>query len=139
MKPRNLLIISLVCATAGVVWSQTASETRELQAMRARQSAFMRTKLAYSQGILEGLTLEKFELVSKNALQLRRMSEKGDWFQINNLEYKAATTNFYRQTDALFMAAAAGNLKSASDSYKNVIDSCVSCHAHFRGEQMKRR
>lgn len=139
MKPINLLPLLVACAAAGVVSAQKVSE------MRTRQRVFMRSKLAYSQAILEGLTLEKFDLVSKNALRMRDMTQQGDWFLkqewflYNNPEYKAAITNFHHQTDALFVAAADKNLTSAKEAYKNVVDSCVSCHVLFRAEQMKKR
>lgn len=139
MKPIHLLILLVACAAVGVVSAQKVSE------MRNRQRIFMRSKMAYSQAILEGLTLEKFDLVSKNALRMRDMAQRGDWFLkqewflYNNPDYRAAITNFHRQTDALFMAAADKNLASAKDAYKNVVDSCVSCHLLFRAEQMKKR
>jgi hypothetical protein len=39
---------------------------------RATSKSFMREKLIYSQGVLEGLTLEQFELVTKNGLKYER-------------------------------------------------------------------
>ncbi|MBL9166672.1 MAG: cytochrome c [Verrucomicrobiales bacterium] len=139
MNLKASLLLLLTGAATVVISAEKVSD------MRLRQQAFMKTKLVYSQAILEGLTLEKYDLVSKNALRMRNMSQEGDWFLKgewflkNNPDYKAAITNFYRQTDSLFMAAADKNLDTAKEAYKKVVDSCVSCHVLFRAEQMKKR
>jgi len=39
----------------------------------------MRQKLVYSQGILQGMALEKYDLVSRNALHMRNMSKSNFW------------------------------------------------------------
>src|SRR5436190_18390085 len=66
---------------------------------------FMRLKLGYSQGILEGLTLEKFDLVITNATALRSMSVTNAFLVLGNPDYLDAVTNFQKNVDALLKAA----------------------------------
>lgn len=105
---------------------------------RPATQAFMRQKLVYSQGILEGLALEKFDLVSKNALQLKRMSQSNLWFRMKHPDYMTHTTNFQMSVDALYAAALDKNLNDASDAYMKVAKNCVECHRVVRLDQHRR-
>jgi cytochrome c556 len=95
----------------------------------------MRQKLAWSQAALEGLTLEKFDLVSKNAIRIRNMTQSNQWFVFKQPDYMAHTTNFYKSVDALYMAAVDKKLDAATEAYMNVARNCVECHRLVRMEQ----
>ena len=66
---------------------------------------FMRTKLAWSGLVLEGLSLEKFDMVSINAIRLRNLTQSNLWFVLQQPDYLLQTTNFQQSADALYMAA----------------------------------
>ena len=100
---------------------------------------FMRTKLIYSQGILEGLALERFDMVSKNALKLRGMAQSNMWFSSRQPDYMVKTTNYYRCVDALYLSAVDRNLDAATEAYVNVARSCVDCHRLVRLEQHRKQ
>ena len=97
----------------------------------------MRQKLAYSQGIIEGLALEKFDLVSKNALRLRNMTDSNFWFRMRQPDYMQLTTNFQKSSLALYTAAIEKNLDVATDAYAKMTRDCVECHRIVRLEQHK--
>ena len=95
----------------------------------------MRQKLGYAQGVLEGLTLERFGLVVTNASLLRSMSQTNVFVLTVNKDYMARSTNFLRSVDMLVSAAKDQNLARATEAYTRVARSCVECHKLFRREQ----
>lgn len=102
---------------------------------RAETQTFMRMKLAWSQNILEGLTLEKFDAVSKNSIRLREMTASNAWFVIRQPDYMTSTTNFQKSVDALYLAAVDKNLDGATEAYQKVMKRCVECHRLVRLDQ----
>ena len=126
------LVSSLVAAALGL--SLFAAETGS---RRASSQAFMRQKLTWSQGILEGLTLEKFDVVSKNAIRMRDMTQSNQWFTMRQPDYLAHTTNYQKSVEALYMAAVDKKLDEATEAYIKVARNCVECHRLARLEQRK--
>jgi hypothetical protein len=104
---------------------------------RTAAQLFMRQKLAWSQAALEGLTLEKFDLVAKNAIRMRDMTHSNQWFTIRQPDYLTQTTNYQKSVDALFMAATDKNLEAATVAYTQVMKNCIECHRMVRLEQHK--
>ncbi len=96
---------------------------------------FMRQKLSYTQGIVEGLVTEKYELVATNAAALRNMNLTNAFLALKNPSYLGQTTNFQTRVDELIKAAQAKNLEKSTEAYSQVVDSCVACHKLFRREQ----
>lgn len=126
---------------AGVTASLTATVlavslfAAETQPRRAVTQVFMRQKLAWSQGTLEGLTLEKFDLVSRNAIRMRDMTHSNHWLVLKQPDYLAHTTNYQKSVDALYMAAVDKNLEAATEAYAKVMRNCVDCHRLVRIQQ----
>src|SRR4030095_6088708 len=67
--------------------------------------AAMRLKLTYAQGVLEGITLEQFDLIITNASKLRDMSQTNAFVLLVNRDYQTCRTNFQVTVDALTLAA----------------------------------
>jgi hypothetical protein len=95
----------------------------------------MRAKLDYARGVLEGLTMAKFDLVTTNALQLRAHNYTNAFHFLGNPDYAARFTNFVRSVDRLLDAAKAENLERATLAYGEMTRDCVACHKTFRREQ----
>jgi hypothetical protein len=129
---RTGLAVSITLTTVAVsLWAADPKPTR------AATQAFMRQKLGWSQATLEGLTLEKFDLVSKNAIRMRDMTQSNQWFTLRQPDYLVLTTNFQKSVDALYMAAVDKKLDAATEAYMNVTRNCVECHRLVRTEQRK--
>ena len=126
-------LAGLLAATV-LAFSLLAAETKP---RRAANQTFMRTKLAWSHAVLEGLTLEKFDVVSQNAIRMRNMTQSNQWFTMKQPEYMAHTTNYQKSVDALYMAAVDKNLEAATEAYTKVARNCVDCHRLVRTEQRK--
>ncbi len=135
MKPGRILGTGLLVLAAGLLISQTS--TGADRRPRAETQTFMRMKLAWSQATLEGITLEKFDVVSKNAIRLRDMTQSNQWFTMKQPDYMQRTTNFQKSADALYMAAVDKNVEAATEAYVKVARSCVECHRLVRTGQRK--
>ena len=122
MKKRILLLF-LGVAVIGVLAAEHPTQP------------FMRKKLGYAQGVLEGITLEKFDLVQTNAALLRDMSQTNVFRLLGNRAYLANSSNFQASIDELTAAAKDKNLERATRAYSSMAQACVECHKTFRREQ----
>ena len=124
---KKSLVVGVVAVMFGLLVHSSLAEkaTQEL----------MRQKLSYAQGVLEGLTLERFGLVVTNASLLRNMSQTNVFLLTKNQDYLARSTNFLRSVESLISAAKDQNLSRATEAYTRVARSCVECHKFFRREQ----
>jgi hypothetical protein len=108
----------------------------DMRTDRNNMQIFMRQKLEYSKSITEGIVLEKFDLISRSAAGMRRMSQTNFWIQTSNSTYLSNMTNFQHQLDQLFFAAGDRDLDRTTKTYGNVIKTCVDCHHLVRKEQL---
>lgn len=112
--------------------------TRAADALNKPTQVFMRQKLTYAQGVLEGITLERFDLITTNAAKLRDMSQTNAFVLLRNPDYQTYKTNFQTSVDALTTAAKEQNNQKATEAYLKMAQSCVDCHKTFRREQFVR-
>jgi hypothetical protein len=102
---------------------------------------FMRRKLEFSQRVLEGLTLEDYPLISRNAQALRRLSEASEWEVPtipNATDYVAFTGEFQKLCEELDAKAKDKNIDGATLAYLRLTMSCVNCHKYVRFAVPKR-
>lgn len=104
----------------------------------SRTQRFMRPKLAYSQGILEGIVLEKYDLVISNATLLRGMNLTNAFLMMGNPDYLEDINTFQGKVDGLVKAANEKNLKNSTEAYSQMVGSCINCHQEFRREQFQK-
>jgi hypothetical protein len=100
-----------------------------------KRRAFMRQKLEFSKQVLEGLTLEDFDAITKGARALKQLSLAAEWEvpTIPNLpEYMAFTNEFQRLGDDLSAQAKAKNIDGATLAYLRLTMNCVNCHKYVR-------
>ena len=92
-------------------------------------------KLDYSKLVLEGLTLENFETISKNAKALKRLSEAAEWEVPtipNASDYLVFTSEFKRLADEMVQKAKDQNIDGATLAYLRLTMNCVNCHEYVR-------
>jgi hypothetical protein len=100
-----------------------------------KRREFMRKKLEYSKGLIEGLTLENYDLIARNARALRTLSQAAEWEvpTIPNVEqYLPYTTEFQRLCDDLIKKARERNIDGATLAYVQLTMNCVNCHKYVR-------
>jgi hypothetical protein len=130
----RLILLGVACASALTVLAGLVAQSPRSSPTKE----FMRQKLQHSQRVLEGITLEDFELVAKEARKLSALSQDASWRAFNNPEYIQHTETFRRHVDALARAAANRNVEGATLAYFNVTMSCVECHKFIRGQKAAR-
>ena len=98
----------------------------------------MRVKLRHAQQVLEGLTLEDYDLISENADKMSLLSSATQWQVIQSPEYVRRSGEFRRATDALAAAAKNKNLDGATLAYVRMTMRCVDCHKYVRSVRQAR-
>lgn len=131
MKTKHLIIV-IVTGTV-LAWLTVAATYEKREFSRG----YMRQKLAYSQGVLEGLTLEKFDLVTKNGIRIRNMKLTNMMYSLKQPGYMQHVTNYHRAVDQLLDASTEKDLARSTKAYQGVLQSCVECHRDYRTEQRK--
>lgn len=107
--------------------NEALAQPRKLDLKRA----FMLQKLDLSQNVLQGLVLERFDLITTNATKLRNLSFSNNWSLTNYAIYTEYTRKFKNDADRLVTAGVSRDLATASDAYHHVIDDCIACHSIF--------
>jgi hypothetical protein len=131
MKTKTVLT---TIVTGAVLAGLTIGATYE---KREFSRGYMRQKLAYSQGILEGLSLEKFDLVTKNGIRIRNMKLTNAMYGVKNPLYMSHITNYHHAVDRMLNASTDKDLARSTKAYQGVIQSCVECHRDYRSDQRK--
>src|SRR5437867_10433467 len=100
--------------------------------------SFMRKKLVYSEGILEGLTLEKYDLVITNATLLRNMNFTNHFTKMSDPYYAKSIAEFQTKVDVVIKGAKEKLLEGSTEAYTKMLESCVACHKECRLDQIQR-
>ncbi|MDD5140766.1 MAG: hypothetical protein PHY43_10960 [Verrucomicrobiales bacterium] len=96
---------------------------------------FMRQKLGYSEKIVEGITLENYDLVISNGYRLMLMTQSNVWVETKDAVYLEKTAHYRGDVVAMVDAARASNTWDVLTAYTKVTADCVDCHQTFRREQ----
>jgi cytochrome c556 len=123
----------LILTALGVVAALSVSRAGP-QEPRSR-SEYMRQKLEFSKNVLEGLSLEQYPMIEKNAKALRRLSQAAEWevpMIPNATDYVALTSEFQRYAEDLARCAKQGNIDGATLAYVKLTMNCVQCHKYVR-------
>ena len=99
-------------------------------------AAFMRLKLNHSQKVLEGIVLEDFHLIEKNAQDLSLLSHDEMWQVFQTPEYLQHSIEFRRAADDVAGAARKRSIDGATLAYMGMTMRCVECHKHVRDVRM---
>jgi hypothetical protein len=120
------LLAPLIVATlfAGTRSTYTQKEAAVKEAMRQ--------KVAYSQQVLVGITLENYGLIANNAKKLVELSNKTNWYSRQVPEYELFLNEFRRRAQEVMEAGQQKNLDAASLAYVQMTLSCVNCHKFVR-------
>ena len=122
----GMLALSVLAARTAAPAAQDQKRTR---------SEFMRQKLEFSKNVLEGLSIENYEIIQKNAKALKLLSEAAEWEVPtipNATDYVAFTTDFQRIADDLAKQAKDKNIDGATIAYVRLTMNCVQCHKFVR-------
>ncbi len=93
---------------------------------------FMRTKLMYSQNILEGLTTGDFDGIEKAIKDVQMVTAGAKWVAIDNEQYRELTRAFQSSTKQLMDAAKTKNIDATALRFYDMSTRCIDCHKHIR-------
>jgi len=128
-------VTAAILALASLPFVPAQSTGRAGQQEKQNRSEFMRRKLEFSKNVLEGLALEQYPMIEKNAKALKILSQAAEWevpMIPNATDYVALTSEFQRNTDELVKAAKQGNIDGATLAYVKLTMNCVQCHKYVR-------
>jgi hypothetical protein len=132
----NLITMRCIAfGSIGIALTVAALAAQEGAKRPPTRAEFMRMKLEYSKRVLEGLTLEDYSTISKNAKALKRLSEAAEWEvpTIPNVgDYLIFTTEFQRLADEMDRKAKDKNIDGATLAYLRLTMNCVTCHKYVR-------
>src|SRR5208283_1558231 len=140
MKRQRRTMMAAVAAVSTLVMlpllaALCLSQSRAGQPERRNRSDFMRQKLEYSKNVLEGLSLEQYDLIERNAKALKVLSQAAEWevpMIPNATDYVAMTSEFQRYADELVRCAKQSNIDGATLAYVKLTMNCVQCHKLVR-------
>jgi hypothetical protein len=92
----------------------------------------MQRKLAASQKVLEGIALNDFAKIRKQADELIDISKQAEWRVIKTPQYELHSNDFRRTADNLANSAKDKNIDGAALSYVELTLACVKCHKYVR-------
>ncbi len=130
MKKILLLVIGLFFASSGI---------QEQEKIDQSTSKFMRRKLQYSRDVVEGLSVENFDQITKAAQNMMLMSHEADWKVVTTPQYLKASSDFRDTVARLRSAGKEKNLDGATLAYFEVTLNCVRCHKQLRQKPKKKR
>jgi cytochrome c556 len=128
-------VTAAILALVSLPFVPALSTGRAGQQEKQNRSEFMRRKLEFSKNVLEGLALEQYPMIEKNAKALKILSQAAEWevpMIPNATDYVALTSEFQRNTDELVKAAKQGNIDGATLAYVKLTMNCVQCHKYVR-------
>ena len=96
--------IAFVCLGTEGGMTLSAAEPAP-QGVSRQLSPLMQMKLEKSKSILEGLALEDYEKIAKNAQSLKLLSLESGWNVIQTEEYVSQSREFRRAVDRIMAAA----------------------------------
>jgi hypothetical protein len=134
LSNRSVLAVALV-ATILIMVSIGERGQAQQDLPQGSRAAFMRQKLEFSKNLLEGLTVENYDQIEKNARALKKLSQAAEWEvpTIPNVEeYLPLTNEFQRFCDEIAKAAKKKNIDSATLGYVRLTTNCVHCHKYVR-------
>ncbi len=131
-------VILWILAMPRIVQSRPGADPApqvQAQAARQKRAEFMRQKLDFSKSLLEGLALENYVAIDRNARALKTLSQAAEWEvpTIPDVEnYVPLTAEFQKHADAIVKKARERDLEGTTLAYTQLIQNCVKCHKYVR-------
>jgi hypothetical protein len=134
---RNFFLSSVAILTLSLTAGAASGQERIDKPSRPLRPV-MQLKLEYSKQVLEGLALEDFEKVAKNAQALGLLSLESGWKIIQTEEYAKQSNEFRRTTNLISESARDKNLERAALGYVALTVRCIECHGYLRKQHPDR-
>jgi len=129
VKNKPFILTAALLALGIPVMNSHGDEKSALQKL-------MRKKLESAQKVLEGLSLNDFDLVAKQADELIQISKAAEWRVLKTPQYEMNSNDFRRAAETMIQQAKAKNTDGIALAYVDMTLSCVRCHKYVREVRM---
>ena len=129
MKKHKIVCLGVAAVVSGLLAGSLHGQ--EVTTMQA----FMRQKLVYSQNVIEGITLERPEMVITNASKLMAMTKSNLWMKLSVQGFYDKTWKYQDEVMALTTQARLTNNAGMLKAFSNMTASCIDCHQVYRPAQ----
>lgn len=133
MKRASYILAALILCTGLPLMSGHAADKGE-----EKVHQLMQRKLKHAQLILEGIALNDFDKIQKNADELIVISKAADWKVVKTPQYDIHSNDFRRTAETLSLMAKGKNSDGSALTYVELTLSCVKCHKYVREVRMAR-
>jgi hypothetical protein len=128
---RKIICALVAVSLLGVAGSSQSEEPK-------KEIPLMQRKLQASQKVLEGVAVNDFDKIGKNAEELLTLSKLAEWRIIKSPRYEMFSGEFQRTAETLIKNAKDKNLDAAALTYVELTLTCVKCHKYVREVRMTR-
>ena len=136
---KMILPLMALFVTSTLLSQEPAARSEQAKSAEATNSTeekplsfWMAAKLEYSTAILQGLATEDFDLIKKNAEQMRLLNKVEGFVRRRNPQYRLQVENFTRVADGLIKQADNENIDGVALEFSQLTLSCVRCHQVLR-------
>jgi hypothetical protein len=136
---KNVKLVVVTCALAVGMpalsghGQEPKREPKKLNDAIAKElGELMKRKLESSQKVLEGVVVNDFDKIRKNADELISISKQAEWKVLKTPEYELFSNEFRRNAGDLVQKAKEKNLDGAALAYVDLTLTCVKCHKYVR-------
>ncbi len=135
----RFFVRSMTLAAVGILIVSSVSRSQDQKDDQSETLAsnqlLMKDKLVQMNRILEGLTLDDFDKVTKSAKTLQMISKAASWHIVDpSPRYERLSKNFQEQSLDLERHAKDQNIDAAMLDLVRLNVTCAQCHQHMREE-----
>lgn len=134
MKRLSIILLLGVLALCSAMPGIAQTQRTELPTTVNHQ-ALMQRKLASAQSLIEGLALEDYKLIQREAQQLQLLSLDAGWNVVQTADYARISVEFREAAKKLRQAGKDKNLDAAGLGYFQLTMTCIDCHRHVRASK----
>lgn len=128
---KKYAVLAMTAVVAGFVLQQLGAAQQQ-----ENVATIMRMKLKHTQSILEGIAVEDYDEIEKNAKEVALLSQAAAWQVLQTPEYQQHSLDFRRTADDLAKHAREKNLDAAALDYVRLTTGCVNCHKYVRSTRV---
>lgn len=127
----GLVVLVTIAAGSYGAWVQRQDQDQDDQDAIIMRN-LMRSKLMYSQNIVEGLSLGRFDLIESAADELLRIGNAQQWIPESETELLRIRDEMNATLNRVKSAAERRNLEGAAARYFELTMKCIDCHQALR-------
>lgn len=127
MRSKAPLIVIVATLAFGLVAMSAFSRPRPSEIRTV-----MKAKLGHAQAVLEGLAMEDFPKIQRNAEALAALSQAAGWSVHDTPEYVKFSQDFRATVQSMANNAKAKKLEATTLDYLEMTMTCIKCHSYVR-------